>query len=346
MTSCPGPETLEIRVDEQMHEPFEVERRRPAQPLARPRSVTDEIVQLCLPAHERVVDPNVLLPVEPDPRERAGGEVADAVRHAARDHEVARLVLLDHRPHRAHVVARVAPVTPRVERAERHVRLEAEAHGRGRVRDLAGDELERAPRRLVVVEDPGGRVEPVAPPVAQRDEVRVGLRHAVRRDRPKRRLLHLRHLARLAEDLARRRLVEADRVVDATDRLEQRRAPDCRELGGDHRLLPRHRHERGRREVVDLLRPTRREHVHERQLVEHVGLRELEVVPDRLEVLERGRDRLSHDAEHLVPLGEEELCEERSVLTGDADDECASRRHGSRSTLASPPHDVVRGGIR
>ena len=64
-------EPLEIRVDEQMHEPFEVERRRPAQLLARFRRVTDEIVELSLPTHERIVDPNVLLPVEPDAGERA-----------------------------------------------------------------------------------------------------------------------------------------------------------------------------------------------------------------------------------------------------------------------------------
>ena len=51
-----------------------------------------------------------------------------------------------------------------------------------------------------------------------------------------------------------------------------------------HRLLPRDRHERRRREVVDLLRRVRSEHGHERLAVEQVGLDELDPVAHRVEV--------------------------------------------------------------
>ena len=245
----------------------------------------------------------------------------------ARDDVVVRLVLLQHEPHRAHVVPGVAPVAPGVEVAERHVALEAEADRGGRVRHLARHEVERAPRGLVVVEDPGRGVQPVAAAVAPRDEVRVRLGHAVRSHRRKRRLLVLGHLPRLAEDLARRGLVEADARVDAPDGLEERSAPDRGELRREHRLPPRHGHERGRGEVVDLVGTARGQHVDQGELVEHVGLGEVELGAERGEVREMRRDRLAHDAEDLVALLEQELGQERPVLPGDPDDECAARGH-------------------
>ena len=102
--------------------------------------------------------------------------------------------------------------------------LEPERDRRRAVRDLAREEVERPPRRLVVVEDPERGVQPVAAAVAAGDEVAVRLGDAVRGQRRERRLLGLRRLGGLAEDLARRRLVEADRRVDLADRLEQRRS--------------------------------------------------------------------------------------------------------------------------
>ena len=86
----------------------------------------------------------------------------------------------------------------------------------------------------------------------------------------------LRHLGGLAEDLARRRLVDADAVVDRADGLEQRRDADRRELRRLDRVLPRARHERRRREVVHLARPVRAQHARERSLVEQVDLDELD----------------------------------------------------------------------
>ena len=157
--------------------------RRPAETLARLRRVADEVVQLRLAALQRLVDVHVLAPVEPDVLERGLHELLDAVQLAGRDHVVVRLVLLEHQPHRAHGVAGVAPVALRVEVAEPQVGHEAELDPGGRVRDLARQELERAARRLVVVEDPRRGVQAVAAAVAARDEVRVRLRDAVRRQR-------------------------------------------------------------------------------------------------------------------------------------------------------------------
>jgi hypothetical protein len=83
---------------------------------------------------------------------------------------------------------------------------------------------------------------------------------------------------RLAEDLARARLVEADRGIDLADRLEQRGDADRGELGGEHRLLPRGRHERDRREVVDLVRAARAERAHQGELIAQVGLDEVDAL--------------------------------------------------------------------
>ena len=170
-------------------------------------------------------------------------------------------------------------------------------------------------------------MQPVAAAVAPRNEVRVGLGHAVRGDGRERRLLVLGHLPRLAEDLARRCLVEADAHVDAPDGLEECSAPDRGELRSEHGLPPRHGHERGRGEVVHLVGSARRQHVDEGELVEHVGLGEVELRAEGGEVREIRRDRLANDAEDLVALVEQELGQERSVLTGDPDDECATRGH-------------------
>ena len=162
-----------------------------------------------------------------------------------------------HQPHRTHVVGGVAPVAPGLEIAEHELVLQPERDRCSRARDLARKEVERPPRRLVVVEDPAARMQPVAPAVARDDEMPVRLRHPVRASPARAASLCLRRLARLAEDLAGRGLVDADAVVDVPDRLQQRRHADGRELGSEHRLVPRARHERRRGEVVDLGRPGR-----------------------------------------------------------------------------------------
>src|SRR5687768_11363516 len=84
------------------------------------------------------------------------------------------------------------------------------------------------------------------------------LRDAVRTARMERGRLRLRYLAHLAEHLARRRLVEPDRVVlrpaDDTDRLPHAKHSEPADLRGKLRLLDRERNARDRAEVVDLVR--------------------------------------------------------------------------------------------
>ena len=129
-------EPLEVGVDEQPDEPLEVDRRRPAQSRLRLRGVADEVVQLGSAAAQRLVDVDVLAPVEADVAERQLDQLLHAVGDAARDHVVVRLVLPEHQRHRAHVVAGVAPVATRVEVAEPELAREPERDRRRRVRDL------------------------------------------------------------------------------------------------------------------------------------------------------------------------------------------------------------------
>ena len=163
--------------------------------------------------------------------------------------------------------------------------------------------------------------------VAADDQVPIRLRDAVGRDGRERGFLRLRHLAGLAEDLARGGLVEPHLRVDQPDRLEQGSHADRRELRGQDGLLPRHRHERGRGEVEDLVGPARLQCVHERELVEEVGLDELDPVANNLEVLELFRGRAPDDAEDLVALAEQQLGEQRAVLARDPRDQRAPRSH-------------------
>ena len=224
-------EPLELGVDEQRDELLERDLRRPAEPLARLRRVADEVVQLRLPALQRLVDVHVLAPVEPDVLERARARAprrcaARRSRSRSRPARPAGASATSRARSRRRSPSRAAPSRSPSHRSRRQPELDR----RSRVRNLARQELERPPRRLVVVEDPRAGVQAVAPAVRARDEVRVRLRDAVRRQRRERRLLVLRRLDRLAEDLRRRRLVEADRRVDLADRLEQRRRADGGEL--------------------------------------------------------------------------------------------------------------------
>src|SRR5439155_9782943 len=123
-----------------------------------------------------------------------------------------------HQPHRTHVVARIAPVTASVEIPEDELLLQTEGDGRGPMRDLARQELQRPPGRLVVVEDPRAGEQAVLAAIRADYEVRVCLCDAVGRHRLERRFLRLGALAWLAEDLAGRRLIDPNRGIDCPDR--------------------------------------------------------------------------------------------------------------------------------
>ena len=149
----------------------------------------------------------------------------------------------------------------------------------------------------------GYAVHPVALAVVDRDPVAVHLGDAVGAAGVERGALLLRHLDHLAEHLAARRLVEPDVVgAQQPDCLQHPGHPDGGELAGEHRLLPARRHEALGGEVVHLVGPRLLEHVDDRELVEQVGLVQVDLpgqVRDPLEVLGA---RPPDDPVDLVPV--------------------------------------------
>src|SRR4249920_262370 len=96
-------------------------------------------------------------------------ELLHGVRRTGRDHEVLRLLLLEHEPHRLDVVAGKAPISLGREIAEAKLILEAELDACDAVADLARHELEASTRALVVEEDSRHGVKAVRLPVVDRD---------------------------------------------------------------------------------------------------------------------------------------------------------------------------------
>ena len=171
---------------------------------------------------------------------------------------------------------------------------------------------------------PEHRVQAVRFAVVDRDVVAVRLGHAVRRAGVERRLLVLRRLADLAEHLARRRLVEARLRAGLAHRLEHPGDADAGELGRQRRLDPRHRDERHRGEVVDLVRPAGAHRVDQRALVEQVALVQRDPVAQVLDALEPLGRGAAHHPVHLVALLEQQLGQVRAVLARDPGDQRAA----------------------
>ena len=79
-------------------------------------------------------------------------------------------------------------------------------------------------------------------------------------------------------------------------------------------------------EVVDLVGPRLLQHLGEGVLVEQVGGHDLDPVEEVLDALVAVVAGAAHHADHLVPLGQEDLGEVGPVLAGHAGDE--GLRHG------------------
>ena len=210
-------------------------------------------------------------------------------------------------------------------------------------RDLARHELAPAARRLVVEQDPRHREQAVALAVVHRDPVAVDLGDRVGAARVERRRLVLRRLAHLAEHLGARRLVEADLGIDQAHRVEHARDAERGELAGERRLQPAGRHERLRRQVVDLGGP----HLAQQASPASSGRAGrpggASTRPRRCAIRsKRLGARAAHHAVHLVALLEQQLGQVRAVLAGDAGDQRAARltaspRSASRRELARAP---------
>src|ERR671914_187270 len=117
-----APEEVEIGIDHQTNHLLKACARRPAELLTRLARVADQMLHLC-GAEEARVDPDVVFGVEPHLVERDLHELANRVSLAGGDHEVVRLVLLQHEPHGLDVVPGVAPITLRFKVPERKLLL-------------------------------------------------------------------------------------------------------------------------------------------------------------------------------------------------------------------------------
>ena len=294
--------------------------RGPAEHAAGFGGVADEQIDLRGP-HQRRIDDHVLLPVEPRVAEGDLAELADGVGLARSDDVIVGPRLLEHQPHRLHVVARESPIALGIEIPQPQLLRAAGRDSRDRIGDLARDELLAAPRRLVIEEDARAGEDPVRLAIVDGDVVCVRLGHAVRAARMERRELVLRCLADLAVHLGRRRLVELDGAIDHADRFEQARGAEPGHLAGEDRLLPGCRHERHRREVIDLVGIDVVEQCDQRELVEQVAFADLDAVAQVGDALERFRRRAAGHAHDVVALLEQEFGEIGPVLSGDAGDE-------------------------
>ena len=213
---------------------------------------------------------------------------------------------------------------------------------------LAGDELEAAPGRLVVEEDPRRGVEVVALAVVDGDPVAVDLGHPVGAARVEGRRLELGHLEHLAEHLRGARLIEADLGVDQADGVEEPGYPERRRLAREDRLTEAGLHEGLGGQVVDLVGPVVAQNVDEGHLVEQVTRHELELVLNVRDPLEVDRARPAHHPDDGVALFEQEFGQVGAVLTGHTGDQSPFRHQGNasppaggRSPAGAPPYSAA-----
>src|SRR5919106_2167305 len=143
-----APEEREVCIDHQTDHLFKACARLPTELLPRLGGVADQMLDLGR-TQEAGIDPDVPIGIQPDVVEGDPHELANRVRLAGGDHEVIRLVLLEHEPHGLDVVLGVAPIALRIEAAEGNLLLEPELDGGRAMSDLTGDELEPAPFRVV-----------------------------------------------------------------------------------------------------------------------------------------------------------------------------------------------------
>ncbi len=211
------------------------------------------------------------------------------------------------------------------------------------MRHLARDELEPAPRRLVIEQYARAGKEVVALAVVDGNPVPVDLGHPVGTARIERGQLGLRRLAHMPEHLARRRLIEADGLVGHANRFEQPRHTERGHVPGEDGLVPGSGHKGLRREIVDLVRAEIRQRLDKRYLVGQVRLNELDARLDMVDALEILGARPAHHALHFVSLLEQQLRQIRTILAGDAGNQRAARGflcHATSLSFYAPRYAV------
>ncbi len=226
---------------------------------------------------------------------------------------------------------RVTPVAQRVDIAHVETVLQPLRDICESAGDLAGDEGLAAARALVVEEDAVAGIHAVSLAIVDANPIGIELGHGVGRARMKRRRLALRCLLHKPVKLGGRGLIETRGLFhpEEADRLEQAQRADGVHVGGVFRRLEAHRHVALRPEVIDLVGLHLAQDAGEVGAVGEiavmqpeplmVGVRVLVDVVDPRGVEQRGA---ALDAVHLIALFQQKLCQIRSVLSGDAGDEC------------------------
>src|SRR5208282_6915661 len=111
--------------------------------------------------------------------------------------------------------------------------------------------------------------------------------------------------------------------VDQMNRLEHAGDGNAGEIAGEDGLFPAGRHEAHGGQVVDFLGPSFTEDFDQGELVEQIGLVEVDStrqVSDALEILGAGA---ADNAVHLVTLLQQPIRQVAAVLAGDAGNECS-----------------------
>ena len=110
--------------------------------------------------------------------------------------------------------------------------------------------------------------------------------------------------------------------VDDADGVQHAGDAQAGELAGEHGLLEAGRHEALRGQVVDLVGPVLLQQVDQAHLVEQVALHDGDLVLDMAHAVEVDRAGAPHHADDLVALRQQEIGQVRTVLAGDAGDQC------------------------
>jgi hypothetical protein len=157
------------------------------------------------------------------------------VRLSGADHEIVRLRLLQHQPHGRDIFAGVPPVAFGFEIAQTQLLLLARQNPGDAGGDFPRDELEAAPRRFVVEQNPVGGEGAIRLTIVAGQVESAHLADAVAGTRMERSRLRLRHLMRLPEHFARTGKIKPAAWSNFAQRREQKVGAvdvrvECREL--------------------------------------------------------------------------------------------------------------------
>ena len=272
-------------------------------------------------ADEGGVNDDVVFVVEADVGEGDLEEVAHGVGASGGDDVVVGGFLLEHEPHGADVVAGEAPVALGVEVAHAQLFLVAEFDAGDGVGDFAGDEFFAAAWGFVVEEDAGEGEEVVAFAVVDGDEVAVNFGDAVGAAGVEGGGLGLGGLDDFAEHFGGGGLVEFGVGGDHAHGFEELGDAEGGEFAGEDGLGPGGGHEAHGGEVVDFVGLDVFEDFDEGELVEEVGLEQVDLVFEVADALEGFGAGAADHAGDLVAFGEQPFGEIGAVLSGDAGDE-------------------------